>query len=609
MWTQRCSSQKYPCRPVNSVNLVNFVKKCPKIPQFLSTRLQFASVYGILQFRGLLLFTFNVFRPMKRLMFSIALFAFIAVGFLSIPPAPAQERQGGGFGLVQADYEEYARLFQRGREPSLSPHPVSGNPRWRALYRNHRWAEFAEGGEFREPMLAAQTLVGIYLVQHVDHQLTHHIQSIILSRSQISARLAERITLDRIADYWESVTTGSDESLHDPVLQDRMGAAGGDDFYTDEELDRMARQRRDIDRMARERMIPRNALATRYQMEIRSVENLFDHGESGWVPTYYFMGEKFRVLDELAASFTFNWDSERREAELAKRAENIDPVLQRRIEREVRDQFLPLRNAARGVPAAGGSSMPGMGGLDNTFGGGGFEEMGGEFGGMDPSMMGMMSSMSTGSGMSEQQIEELEQNERERRLRDAVEDDLRRQELRERAYKYVVGVYESSDYHLRTLRRIYRYFRNAADAGDPIAQYHLALFLRFLGEIVDPFADPADHIAESNKLLSELRTQGAIQGRMEALSSQLAREESIAPRRMNSMTRKLEALVNVENDKIDRFDEVLMRVRARISSGSGVSGRMGGSGGMGGGSSGSMMGGSSSEGSSSGSNSSSGGGF
>ena len=531
---------------------------------------------------------------MKRLTLSLSLCAFVAVVFFSAPSAPAQERLGGGFGLVQADYDEYARLFQRGQEPNLSP---VGNSRWRALYRNHRWSDYAAGGEFREPMLAAQTLMGIYLTEHVDHQLSHHIQSIIFHKAQISARLAERITLDRIAMYWERATSGSDEGLHDPILIDRMDLAGGDDFYTEEELDRMAIQRRDIDRMTREKMINRNALERRYQVEIRSVENLFDHGESGWVPRYYFMREKFLVLNALADSFTFNWDNERREEELEKRKENIEPSLRSRIEREVRDEFLPLRNAARGVPTMGGMGGPGMGGAGgpsmdgfDSFGG----DMGGEFGGMDSSMMGMMTPAST--GMSEQQIEELAQETLQRRLTDAVEDELRRKELRELAYKYVVGVYESSDYHLRTLRQIHRYFRNAADAGDPIAQYHLALFLRFLGEVVDPFTDPADHRAESDKLLSELGQQGTMQRRVEMLGTQLAREESIAPRRMSNMTRKIEALVKVENDKIDLFDEVLMRVRERISSGGGVSGRTGGMGGMGGSSGGGMMGGSSSEG-------------
>ena len=531
---------------------------------------------------------------MKHLALSLSLFAFVAVVFLFVSSASAQQnRLGGGFGLVQADYDNYARQFRSGQEPSLSP---VGSPRWRALYRNNNWANFAAGGEFREPMLAAQTLVGIYMLEHVDHRLTHHIESIIFNRSHISANLAERILLDRIVNYWATTD--------DPTILDRLDAVGGDDFYTEEEIWRLQMQRRDLDRQVRQRMINPNALTGRFRIEMVTVQNLFDHGETGWVARYYFMREKFNILDALADSFTFNWDTERLEEELAKMQEDINPATRRRVEREVREEFLPMRNAAAGLPAT-----MGMGGFD--FGGGfsddssfesGFDD--GSGGMMPPIMMGMgMGSMQ--SGMSEQEIEEAEQREIERRLTLEVQDELVRRQLRERAYKYVVGVYESSDYHLRTLRLIHRYFQNAAEAGDPIAQYHLALFLRFLGEIVDPFTDPAEHRYSSDEWLRRAALSDITRNRVEQLNAQLAREEAIAARRFASMTRKIEALVRVENDKIDMFDEVLISVRERISSGSGTSGRGGMGGGFGSGG-GSMMGTGSdgSSGSSSGSGSS-----
>ena len=517
---------------------------------------------------------------MKHLTLSLFVLALIAAVFIFSPTAPAQ-----GFSRVQADYDEYARLFKIEREPSLSPDPKTGNPRWRAMYRNHRWAEYATGGEFREPMNAAQTLVGIYLTQHVDHQLTHHIENIIFNKAILSAQLAERVTLDRISSYWQRATEGSDQGLLDPTLQEYMNA-GDEEWYTYDELDRMAIQRRDIDRMARTRMINPQVIANRYRVEIRSVQNLFDHDETGWVPTYYFMREKFLVLDQLADSFTFNWDSEKREAELNKRRESIDPALRSRIEREVRDQFLPLRNQAAGLPATvglgmGGGGSPSDSGSDSEYSSGSDSsyEDGGFGGGF------AMPSMRT--GLTPEQIDEQEQQALERRLRDAVEDELRRKELREMAYKYVVGVYESSDYHLRDLRKIQRYYRNAAEAGDPIAQYHLALFLRFLGDVVDPFTDQADNIAESTKLLSELRQHEAVKERVEKLTAQLAREETVAARRLDNMTRKIEALIKVENDKIDLFNEVLTRVRERISSTGGIINRSGSGTGGGGGNSGS----------------------
>jgi len=536
---------------------------------------------------------------MKRLTLIFSLSAFIAVVFLFAPSAPAQNRLGGGFGLVQSDYENYAQLFRSGMEPSLSP---VGSERWRTLYRNHSWADYAAGGEFREPMLAAQTLVGIYLVEHVDHQLTYRIETIVFDRAHMSAALAERITLDRISSYWERATSGFDESLHDPVLQDRMSASSsGDDFYSEDEIYRMQIRRLNIDVIARGKMINGRSLSNRLRADVRSVQNLFDHGENhrNWWATYYHMREKFDILDSLADSFTFNWDDERREEELTAMAENMSPVLRRRIEREVRDEFLPLRRAAAGMPAT-----TGMGGFDQ-FGGGddgsfGFDDDGGMGMAMAPFMM-----TSAPTGMTEQMIEEEEQRELQRRLHDAVEDGLARRELREKAYQYVVGVYESSDFHLGTLRRIHRYFDEAAKAGDPIAQYHLALFLMHLGDFVRPSLEDAQtRRSEYETWLDNARKSDPAMGRrvaeLEAMRAGEERETRVNDREEEKV-RKLRALVKVENDKLDMYDDVLIRVRDRISSGtgtgsssrggmSGSGGMMGGGGGMMGGGSGGMMG-------------------
>jgi len=532
---------------------------------------------------GVSLFTPTLSVPyMIRLTLSLSLSAFVAVMFFSAPPAPAQG--GGGFGLVQSNYDEYARLFKMGREPNLSP---VGNERWRALHRNNRWADYAAGGEFREPMLAAQTLMGIYLVQHIDHQLTYQIENIIWNKAHLSASLAERITLDTIAMYWETA--------EDPALEAKREAVGeGDDFYSEDEIYRLQLQRRDLDVIARTRIINPNNISRMMRSEVQSVRNLFDHGESGWVPMYYFMREKFDVLDALSASFTFNWDKEMRDKAIEAMMQDPD------LEREVRQQVRTAQAAARQRNTTGGSPAMGMnlygGGsddssYDSSYDSGGSGSDDGTDGSGAPAvpdwLQGAM--LSAQAGETEADRQEREQRGVDEALRPAAEEKLRRLENRQKAYKYVVGVYESTEFHLGTLRKIEKYFRNAAEVGDPIAQYHLALFLRYLGDIVDPDKDIADLRYESEDFLKKAEERLDVIGkRGEELRDQMAQEEARqAARRQAEKNRKVAALVKVENDKIELFDTVLLSVRERISSGSSTGG-MGGlnsvmGGGMGGG--------------------------
>jgi len=216
-----------------------------------------------------------------------------------------------------------------------------------------------------------------------------------------------------------------------------------------------------------------------------------------------------------------------------------------------------------------------------------------------------------------QQAAAQRQREREEEIQQEVENQLDitalgfywQRELRESAYKYVVGVYQGKDFHLGNLRRIHRYFRAGAEKGDPIAQYHLALFLYYLGDIVDPFSDAATLLSEANRLMAEAEKSDVTKDRVRLLREQLAIEARLESRRAASMQQKITALYKVENDKIDMFNIVLMGVRERIRSGTGVGSRiqmggmMGGMGGMG--SMGGGYGGGSTSGRSSGSSSSS----
>jgi len=184
---------------------------------------------------------------------------------------------------------------------------------------------------------------------------------------------------------------------------------------------------------------------------------------------------------------------------------------------------------------------------------------------------------------------ESSEEDKEKEFRDYVESELKKREYREKAYKYIVGVYESSDFFLSELRKIRRYFEETADQGDPIAQFHLALFLRYLGEFVDPEVDESSRIYASEEWLDKVAgTSPELKKRVEVLREQIAAEDEKQERRITDRAQKLLALIKVENGKLDQFDTVLMSVLENIkdsgSSGSygGSSGRSGRSGGMGG---------------------------
>ena len=532
---------------------------------------------------------------MKRLIFFLSLTAFIAAAFLFAPSAPAQGTAPArpGFGLIDADYTSYAKLFQLKQEPNLSP---IGNERWRGLQRDHRWTEYAAGSEFREPMLKAQTLMGIYLMQNVDHRLSYQIETIIWNKAYLSASLAERITLDSIASYWSRATSDEASPTYDSVLKQKLDAVGeGDDFYSDYELDRLAMMRRDIDQIARTRIINPNSISRAMRSEVEVVRNLFDHGESyrNWVLTYHFMREKFDVLDELAASFTFNWSEEKRRATVEGLAtdENFLKDLELKVRRERRAK--EINQTSMEMSPESRSSM--MGGSPDGDGGS-YEysssdesEMMGQGGfGMPPGMMYPGRPVETPEEKAAREEKEIQDEVQNRASLEAA-NNLDLQILREAAYKYVVGVYESKDFHLGTLRRIHRYYTNAAEAGDPIAQFHLALFLMYLGDIVDPFTDAATLKSDVNRWLAAAEESPITKARVAQLREQNAAEAALAERRALLKDAKVQALLKVEKDKIDMFDTVLMGVRERISSGSGVGGRiqsggmMGGMGGYGGG--------------------------
>jgi hypothetical protein len=157
-----------------------------------------------------------------------------------------------------------------------------------------------------------------------------------------------------------------------------------------------------------------------------------------------------------------------------------------------------------------------------------------------------------------------------------AEDKMKTMADRHDVYKYVVGVYAGKEYHLQTLRRIYRYYHNAAYQGDPVAQYHLALFLRYLGDIVDPDAEAGAHEYESLELRNLASASDLTKRRVEELGRQLAEGEKKAEIRARAQKMRVEALWQVESDRLDMMDDVLIRVRERLSSSGGGGGGPGG---------------------------------
>jgi len=524
-------------------------------------------------------------------------FAFVAVVFHSAPLTSAQvaPSQGAalGFGLVDADYDRYVQLFLKGKDPNFAPTDAGGSATWRRLYTDHRWKDYAEGSEFRDPMRRAQVLMGIYLTTEVDHRLTYQIDSIILSKAAVGTILSERMTLDTIGTYFDN------RAREDEEFSQRIDDVGsGDDFYSEDELYQIEKQwtmniSRNIDVMARKRMISGTGISNARMGEARSVKNLFRHGEKGWEAHYHYMREKFDVLNELAKKFAFNWDT--RELREDKRTAIKEELMQdsevkkeakTRLE-EARDQEMMGMNGMNGM---GGMGMDGMGGMGmDSMGGMGMDGMGG-MGMDDMGGMGDMTGMGMGRGMGPPVPREITEEDIVKESEKVAEERLKWFEARHKAYRYVVGVYQSSDYHLETLQKIYNYYLDSAKEGNPIAQYHLALFVKYLGDLVDPYeySTPGERESEYRKWLNSARMAEMATKRVQELEKEVADAAGKSGRRVARKEIKVETLYKVEEDKLDMYDDLLMRVRSRIGSSGGGGSRGGRSGGSMGGGSGGM---------------------
>jgi hypothetical protein len=152
---------------------------------------------------------------------------------------------------------------------------------------------------------------------------------------------------------------------------------------------------------------------------------------------------------------------------------------------------------------------------------------------------------------------------RERLAREIAEEIIKMTDARRIAHKYIVGVYQSSGYHLETLHTIHSYYRRAAEQGDPIAQYHLALFLRYLGEFVIAEEDRDEIENKADEWLNKAMMTELAGKRVEELNKEFVAEVKRAGSRQKAMLNKIDTLVKIEDEKIDMIHEVLIKIAAR----------------------------------------------
>lgn len=536
---------------------------------------------------------------MTRQTFLFSFFVFIAAVFFSASSVLAQ-----GYGLIQDDYKRYAQLFKQGKDPDLGP---DGSQTWRTLYRNHQWKTYAEGNEFRDPLQVAQTLTGIYLTSLVDSQVSKQIDDIIVSKAALGTALSERITLDLIGSYLDN---SKNEALQEKISQ----AGTGDDFTSEMERLKMEYLNRDLDVQVRKRIVSPNNIATNRIIEIRGTRSMFQSKEKDWASTYYYMRERFNLLNDLAGYFPFNWteddedESEDTDSDDDTRRKLQMDQLVKRLKRlkvdttgwreELEDEAKAAQTSARSGMGSGGMSSDSYDGTSGAYpynsGGGAYptynvsgssssdsssgDSSDGTPEGFDGANIppALLAALLAGGAASTSDADDAKKLEKAVDLLwiTRAKEELKATEDRYKAFKYIVGVYQDSGFHMETLQKIHDYYLSGAEDGDPIAQYHFALFIRYLGDVVNPYEYPnADACrTESDQWLAKAKAQDVAKKRVEDLEVLLAKAVNNEERRIADYGKKYKALVKVEEDKIDMYEDVLIRVRQRIGNNTGGTG-------------------------------------
>ena len=400
---------------------------------------------------------------------------------------------------VRSDYDKYARLFQAGKEPDFAT-DVS----WRGAYARNNWKGYADGTEFREPLPEAQVLMGLYSLSTVERKLNNQIESIVLEKALLSKTLSETIVLDQIAELMEK--------------EGRLRDNEGSPFVVDGELVGDYRSIR-FDRIKMERLLRQRItgpVPEKIKAENRAVLNLFrSEIAGGWVAKYRVMREQISVLDTLANSFAFNWNKERRGAELNRLMEDVH--VQKEAEARASSEIETLSRI-----------------------------------------------------LIVEEVQEI----KGRHLQEVAKEELEKTVAKHTTHKYIIGVYQGMDYHERDLEKIYHYFLDAANQGNPVAQYHVALFLVFFGDILDMKKDEVQQ--QCQDWLEKAYSSELARKRVVDLNAQLSRENegNKIEKRKEETARKIEKLLSLEHERIDMVDNTLIQTAKRVSRINGVQQKM-----------------------------------
>jgi hypothetical protein len=274
-------------------------------------------------------------------------------------------------------------------------------------------------------------------------------------------------------------------------------------FYAEGELVGDFRVSRfEMERLMRKRMtsgVPHSA-----RTESIAILQLFSPEiAGGWGAQYRVIREKISALDTLADSFAFHWSKERKEEELQRLMD--DAGVQKKAEQRVRLEI---------------------------------------------------------ETRSENMIAEEVQEIKGRHLQAVAKEELEKIVAKHTAHKYLIGIYKGMDYHKRDLEKIYHHYLGAANQGNPIAQYHLALFLVYFGDILDMKKEDVQQGSES--WLEKAYSSDLTRERVVALKTQLLTESEKIEKRKEDTGRKIETLIRLEHERIDMIDNVLIQVAKRV---------------------------------------------
>jgi TPR repeat protein len=224
----------------------------------------------------------------------------------------------------------------------------------------------------------------------------------------------------------------------------------------------------------------------------------------GWESRYRAIREQISMLDALADSFVFNWSKEKKEAEL-QRLINEDEGVRRKAETRAK---LEIEAQPKNLTA---------------------EEM--------------------------QEITG-------RHLQEVAKEDLDVREAKQKAGKFIIGVYQGMNYHVRDLEQIYHYYLDAANRGNPIAQYHIALFLEHFRDIVN--LEKEDAVQKCQDWLYEASLSDLANNRVAELNAQLLEANNKTEKRKEATAQRIEKLFRLENEKMDMFYNVVIQQAKRV---------------------------------------------